>query len=366
MASLLARLRLVAGASLGAGAMGLLAPRWAVRLRYGHGVLSYVHGVHTTSSWLLDPSSADDVARANFSIVRRGFDPNEVQGFARGVSAEIIRLQAHVDELTAALRASEAKASERVTEAMAAGYLGEQTSRMLETARETADSLERQARDRAERLTRDTEDAAYNMAAEAKQASDQQRAEADQYAKAKRLEAEQYSQATRRQADEYAAQRDESSKAEAESCRRQAVMEAERLVREAMDHRGNLLRELARRRDLACNQVRAVLNGRDLVVEALAQVRLAAAEIIDDIEELSASPADFVSLDPAIEGPGLGVDRAASLAVRRARQAQSSAGPEAIALELPVAAVGAAPSGGSTSSSGKETSVRVFDHAVEA
>ena len=325
-------------------------------------MLSYVHDVHSTSSWLLDPSSADDVARANFSIVRRGFDPNEVQGFARGVSAEIIRLQAQVDDLTAALRASELKASERVTEAMAAGYLGEETSRMLETARETADSLERQPRERAERLTRDTEDAAHQMATEAKQAADQQRAEADQYAKAKRLEAEQYSQATRRQADEYAAQRDESSKAEAETCRRQSVMEAERLVREAMDHRGNLLRELARRRDLACNQVRAVLNGRDLVVEALTQVRLAAAEIIDDIEELSASPADFVSLDPDIEGPGLGVDRAASLAVRRARHVQTTAVPEAVALELPVAAVAAAPSGGSA----KETSVRVFDHAVEA
>ena len=205
-------------------------------------MLFYVHDVHTTSSWLLDPSSADDVARANFSLVRRGFDPVEVQGFARAVSAEIIRLQAQVDDLSAALRAAELKTSERVTEAMAAGYLGEETSRMLQTARETADSLERQAKDRADRLTCDTEEEAHRVATEAKAAAEQQRAEADQYAKARRLEAEQYSQATRRQADEYAAQRDKSSKAEAEDCRRQAVMEAERLVREAMDHRGNLLR----------------------------------------------------------------------------------------------------------------------------
>lgn len=314
------------------------------------------------------------MARANFSLVRRGFDPVEVQGFARAVSAEIIRLQAQVDDLSAALRAAETKTSERVTEAMAAGYLGEETSRMLQTARETADALERQARERATRLTDETEEESYRVATEAKAAADQQRAEADQYAKAKRLEADQYSQTTRRQADEYAAQRDKSSKAEAEDCRRQAVMEAERLVREAMDHRANLLKELARRRDLACNQVRAVLNGRDLVVEALEQVRLAAGEIIDDIEELSASPADFVSLDPSIEGPGLGVDRAASLAVRRARQAQAASVPEATALGLPVAptavavpAVQAVPAAGNSAAKGAAGAggKRVFDHAAD-
>ena len=75
----------------------------------------------------------DDVARANFQIVRRGFDPVEVQGFARSVSAEIIRLQSQVDDLSKALRTAEGKSSERITEAMAAGYLGEETSRMLQT-----------------------------------------------------------------------------------------------------------------------------------------------------------------------------------------------------------------------------------------
>ncbi len=293
--------------------------------------------MHPTS-WLLDASSADDVARANFQIVRRGFDPVEVQGFARSVSAEIIRLQAHVDELSKALRASEAKASERITEAMAAGYLGEETSRMLHAAREAADSLQHQAQERAERLTMETEDEALRVATEAKVASETLRHEADQYARARKVEADQYAAATRRQADEYAAQRDAAARADAEACRRQAVAEAERLIREAMDHRSNMLRELARRRDLACAQVQAVLDGRDMVVDALDQVRLAAAEIIDGIEELSASPSDFVSLDPAIEGPG--IDRAAAVNVRRARVAHAAEGVDARTRELPVGASG--------------------------
>jgi cell division septum initiation protein DivIVA len=330
--------------------------------------------VHTTSSWLLDPSSPDDVARANFALVRRGFDPVEVQGFARAVSGELIRMQAQIDDLTNALRAAETKASERVTEAMAAGYLGEETSRMLQTARETADSLERQARERAENLRHDTEDEAHRVAAESKGAAERTRHEAEQYSKSRRVEADQYALATRRQADEYAAQRDEASKAEADSCRRQATMEAERLVREAMDHRANLLKELARRRDLACAQVRSVLEGRDLVVQALDQVRIAASEIIGDIDELTASPADFVSLDPAIEGPGLGVDRAASLAVRRARQTQAATVAEPIALELPATTATPATSSSAapavkavTATTSKAGSKRpVFDQMAEA
>ena len=281
-------------------------------------MLFYVHDVHPTS-WLLDASSPDDVARANFQIVRRGFDPVEVQGFARSVSAEIIRLQAQVDDLSKALRTAETKSTERITEAMAAGYLGEETSRMLQAAREAADSLRLGAQERAERLTADTEEEARRVTSEAKAAADKLRQDAETYARGRRMEADQYSEATRRQADDYATQRDAAARADAESCRRQAVAEAERLMRETMDHRTNILRELARRRDLACAQIRVMLDGRDLVVDALDQVRLAASEVIDGIEEISASPSDMVSLDPAIEGPG--VDRGAALNVRRVRQA---------------------------------------------
>jgi cell division septum initiation protein DivIVA len=290
--------------------------------------------VHPTT-WLLDASSPDDVARATFSIVRKGgFDPVEVQGFARSVSAEIIRLQAQVDDLSRALRAAEAKASERVTEAMAAGYLGEETSRMLQASREAAESLRIQAEERAARLTVDTEDETQRMLAEAKAASDGLRQEADHYARGRRNEADAYAETTRRHADEYAAQRDTASRADAEALRRQAVAEAERLVREALDHKAAILRELVRRRDLACAQVRSILDGRDLVVEALDQVRLAAAEIVGGIQELSASPADFVSLDPSIEGPG--VDRGAALAVRRVRQTHVTDA-EVVGRELPAA-----------------------------
>ena len=94
-------------------------------------------------------------------------------------------------------------------------------------------------------------------------------------------------------------------------------------------------------------------------------MRLAASEIIDDIDELSASPADFVSLDPSIEGPGLGVDRAASLAVRRARQAQAASAPEGAALELPVTTT-PMPAKAVAALRAPSSPLRVFDQAADA
>ena len=299
--------------------------RWVAWPRLAHWTLFYVHGVQQTS-WLLDTSSPDDVARANFSIVRRGFDPIEVQGFARSVSAEIIRLQNQIDDLNAARRDAEIKLSERITEAAVAGYLGQETARMLQAARETSDSLMAQATERSERLQADaraeaerllteTKATASRLRADAEQYARTKRAEVDRYSEATRAEADRYSQATRAEADEYATRTSETARADGDASRRQAAVEAERVVREAMDQRAGMLREMARRRDLAAAQVRAMLSGRDVIVDSLEQVRLASIELIDGLEEISVAPADFVSLDPDIDG--LVMDRGAALAVRR-------------------------------------------------
>ena len=299
--------------------------RWVARPRLAHWTLFYVHGVQQTS-WLLDTSSPDDVARANFSIVRRGFDPIEVQGFARSVSAEIIRLQNQIDDLNAARRDAEIKLSERITEAAVAGYLGQETARMLQAARETSDSLMAQATERSERLLADARAEAERLLTETKATASRLRADAEQYARTKRAEVDRYSEATPPRPTATARPRAprptttplarrRPPRPTVTRPRRQAAVEAERVVREAMDQRAGMLRELARRRDLAAAQVRAMLSGRDVIVDSLEQVRLASIELIDGLEEISVAPADFVSLDPDIDG--LVMDRGAALAVRR-------------------------------------------------
>ena len=254
------------------------------------------------TGWLLDTSNPEDVARANFPIVRRGFDPIEVQGFARSVSAEITRLRYHCDELEKALETAETKASERLTEATVAGFLGEQAARMLQASREAAESAVARAEETAARTREEADDYASRTVATADQhaervtrqsrvESERRRREIDDYATRVRGEADEYVRATKSQAD-----------ADADATRRQADLEAARLVQDAMDHRTAILRELVHRRDLAGAQIRSLMAGRDLVIEALGQVGALVAGLTEGLHEIGTTPADFVQLDPEVEG----------------------------------------------------------------
>jgi cell division septum initiation protein DivIVA len=309
------------------------------------------------TGWLLDTSIPGDVARANFPLVRRGYDPIEVQGFARSVAAEIDRLQERCTELENALKLAEAKASERMTEATVAGFLGEEAARMLEASRSAADVALRHAEATAERTVSDADEYSATTTAEAdahaervrretrleverlRQEADQYslrtrrdadayaattRQEADDYSATARQEADEYSATARQEADDYSAvQRDEAESystavrreaevyagatreradADAAATHQQALVDAERLVQEAMEHRAVILRELTRRRDLASAQIRSLMAGRDLVVEALGQVGALVAGVSEGLQEIGTEPADFVQLDPGIEG----------------------------------------------------------------
>jgi cell division septum initiation protein DivIVA len=312
-----------------------------------------------TTGWLLDTSIPGDVARANFPLVRRGYDPVEVQGFARAVAAEIDRLQERCNELEAALKQAEAKASERLTEATVAGFLGEEAARMLEASRRAADIALRQAEATSERTVAEADEYAQKTIADADAHADQARrdtrldgervrqdadqyslrirrdadaygattraeaaeyastvhAAADEYAQTTREEADAYSEVSRREANGYATSTRGQADADADATHQQALVDAERLVQEAMEHRAVVLRELTRRRDLASAQIRSLLAGRDLVVEALGQVGALVAGVSDGLHEIGTEPADFVQLDPGIEG--VTQEHGAAMAVTR-------------------------------------------------
>jgi cell division septum initiation protein DivIVA len=255
----------------------------------------------STAPWFLDTSSPEEVARANFPIVRRGFDPVEVQAFARAVGNEIARLQGLNTEYADRVNDAESRASARVDETTVAEFLGEESSRLLMVARDTANEVRARAEEYANVTVRT----------------------ADNYAKTKTAEADTYAAKTTRDADEEAARTRREARSDAEKTRADAQREAERLIAETMAHRAQLLSDLTRRRDKALEQLRRLLAGRDTVVAALDQVRLTAAGLTGDLEEIVATPSSFVSLDPAIEGPGEVQDEAASLTVGRDRRARS-------------------------------------------
>ena len=87
-----------------------------------------------------------------------------------------------------------------------------------------------------------------------------------------------------------------------------------------MAHRAQLLKDLTERRDRGLAQLRDLLAGRDVLVEAIEQVRMTASGLTSNLQEIVTTPTSFISLDPAIEGPGDVLEDGASVAVSRERR----------------------------------------------
>jgi hypothetical protein len=188
-----------------------------------------------------------------------------------------------------------------VDETTVAEFLGEESSRLLHVARDTANEVRARAEEYAEVTVRS----------------------ADNHAKTKTAEADAYFTKTTRDADEEAARTRREARNDGERTRADAQREAERLIAETMAHRAQLLGDLTQRRDKALEQLRRLLAGKDTLVSALDQVRLTASGLTGDLEEIIAAPASFVALDPAIEGAGDVLDEGASMAVSRDRRVRT-------------------------------------------
>ena len=117
--------------------------------------------------------SPDDIAQRRFLVALRGYDRDEVSTFLREVSEEVRGLRARVAELQAELaRAGEAAQSGQSDARTAFQSLGEETTRILVAAEESAREIESKAaaaaqtqRDEAARDARDTVEKANRQAA---------------------------------------------------------------------------------------------------------------------------------------------------------------------------------------------------------
>lgn len=225
----------------------------------------------SANEWILDTPSVDDVANASFQLVRKGFDPFEVQAFARAAGAELERLKGENERLRISLEMSEARANVNMDENSIADFLGEETTRLLAAARETSKAIV----SRADAKARETLETAFEEAS------------------ALRLEAS----------------------TDVNTERRQASDEARRLISDAKTHRRKMLNDLATRRDVACVQLGELLKGRDLLAQTLVQIADTAANLISRLDAISASPADFPNLDPDLDSDGSEMDPIAVLHV---------------------------------------------------
>ena len=202
-----------------------------------------------------DPSSPAAVGSAQFSVVRRGFEQEEVRDLLRGVSAELARLQERERFLESELRAMQTRglsAPGVLDEEMVTALLGEETARVLTSAREAAKQQIARAAETAERLVREASSDAARIRQEAEIESSRQRNDAV---------------------------------ADVEAEIELAKQQGREMVIEAREYREKVLSELARRRELAREQIEHLIHDRDRLVAAFDRARLAANDVVGDLTE---------------------------------------------------------------------------------
>jgi DivIVA domain-containing protein len=214
-----------------------------------------------------DPSSPASVADAGFGTSRRGFDQTEVRDFLRMVAAELGRLQERERFLERELRTAQTNpdlASAQLDEATLTRLLGEETARVLTTARESGAEIRQKA-----------EQAAAQMVSEASDEAARMREEAEV-------------EASRRRSD---------AAADAEAELSMAKQQGREMVNEARAYRERVLSELARRRELAREQIEQLLHGRDRLMQSFERARLVAIDVVSELQPLG-EPDEYVNLAP--------------------------------------------------------------------
>ena len=242
-----------------------------------------------------DPSSPTAVAGATFPSSRRGFDQNEVRDFLRMVSAEISRQQERITflerELLNSQQAGPAPQIE-LNEETITELLGEETARIVQAAREAAGKIKVRSEETATRLIREATDEAARVREDAE------------------LEAARVRQ-------------DATSDAEAEIL--MAKQQGRDMVNEARAYRERVLADVARRRELAREQIEDLMHGRDRIVQVFDRARIATEDVLRELDDVDEEPSEFVNLAPTT-GPIPIIVQADEIEAREAmRPAVSSA-----------------------------------------
>ena len=202
-----------------------------------------------------DPSSPAAVGSAQFEVVRRGFSQEEVRDFLRMVSSELSRLQERERFLESELRAMQTRGMSSpgaLDEETITTLLGEETARVLSTAREAAQHMRLRAAETAERLVREASSDAARI---------------------------------RQEAELEAARRRSDAAADVENEIELAKQQGRDMVNEAREYREKVLSELARRRELAREQIEQLIHARDRLVSAFDRARVAANDVVGDLAE---------------------------------------------------------------------------------
>ncbi len=101
----------------------------------------------------------------------------------------------------------------------------------------------------------------------------------------------------REEAEIEASRRRSDAAADAEAELSMAKQQGREMVNEARAYRERVLSELARRRELAREQIEQLLHGRDRLMQSFERARLVAVDVVAELQPLG-EPDEYVNLSP--------------------------------------------------------------------
>jgi DivIVA domain-containing protein len=218
--------------------------------------------------------SADEVEHRSFATSFRGLDANEVRAYLARVADELRAAADRESALATRLAEAEDRAAHpEIDEDTLLRLLGDETARVMRSAREAAADLRAHAEDNVEQILRDAHDEARRL-----------RAAAESVLAERTAAAEQEAGAIRAAAEAQAVGMVESARAEAAAALDEVREQARAMVVEAQAARERILGDLNRRRRIAHVQVEQLRAGRDRLLEAYRMVRSTLEDVTDELQ----------------------------------------------------------------------------------
>jgi DivIVA domain-containing protein len=267
--------------------------------------------------------TVEEVANRSFAKGVRGYSETEVRAFLKRVADELATARGQEQSLEAAIDALEeqVRTPRPLSEQELLDALGEETARLLRSAREASDDIRKKAEERAARLVDDAAAAAERARAEATEQLAARSAEVD--AKTAEMIAA---------AESHAAATVESATVEAEAIVDNARHQLREMLDEAKSARERVVGDLVRRRSLLTAQIEALRAGRDHLLDAYRTVKrtfLDATEALAQVEARAAeerSASNHETIDVAAE---------IAAEIERLDGAAAGAGTDATAVDTP-------------------------------
>ena len=284
----------------------------------------------------------DAVAGKSFTQARRGYEPDEVRAFLLSVASQIRDAKLRYEDMERRLVEVERRAADPrdLDETAVTQLLGEETARVLETARNAAADIrnraEAEADARAHEIAerdRSTREAADRYSEQVRGAADETdrrlRAEAERFAEELRASAETETTAQRAAADDYSQRIRVAADAEAAELRSTSTAEAERLRSEA----ASVLTERTAEAETAASAILGEADGYNTRVRADAdRYSEATRAAADSYRSDAQAAADTVKVDAAVEAERL-VSEATDEALRIREEALIAAEARAVAAD---------------------------------